>query len=130
MDFCLLALDHINWFFSENFTFCVNKTWTINNNKPSDLFEPFPNYFAYNGVFWKYIFDKNPEKQEELLKLFEQYMNEGLKSLMKIFKNESFENEFVDCAMLELAARASGRDPHARAEAYVFRRFRRNGKEP
>ena len=102
MDFCLLALDHINWFFSENFTFCVNKTWTINNNKPSDLFEPFPNYFAYNGVFWKYIFDKNPEKQEELLKLFEQYMNEGLKSLMKIFKNESFENEFVDLRIYDL----------------------------
>lgn len=102
MDLCLMSLDHINWFYSENFAFCVNKTWAINNNKPSDLSEAFPNYFAYNGVFWKFIFDKTPEKQEELRKLFEKYLEEVLKSLLKIFKKESFVSEFIELRIYDL----------------------------
>ena len=97
LELCIISLEHINWMYTQFFTFCMSKTCVANNNKPiCSMLEAFPNYFAYSGVFWRLIFNQTAEKQENLKKLFEEYLLEALKSLLKIFKKEPFQTEFLE----------------------------------
>ena len=91
-ELCLIALDHSEWALNECFPFRVSRNWSVNPNKPiSSLLDAFPNYFAYSGKFWRFALEKFSLKD-----LFEEYLLESLKSILKIFNNEPMESEFLE----------------------------------
>ena len=99
VNLCLIALDSVIWNLTEKFPKFLNKAYSPEVNPSEKLVSPaFPSYFAYNGIFWNYILNKNEENR----KLFVTYLKEALKSLLKIFNNPEFKSEIIDLRIYDL----------------------------
>lgn len=96
-----VALDAVIWDLTEKMPIVLNKhyisSWQL---APATKVKvpSFPSYFAFNGIFWNFMFDRS----EENYKLLCKYLEDGLTNLGKIIKNPTFKSDIIELRIYDL----------------------------
>jgi hypothetical protein len=97
MKCCYVALDAVLWDLTEKFPFFLNKNYKP-DPKGEIVVPEFVSFFAFNGIFWNFLTNHNPQNEE----LFEKYLNDGLSNLVKIMKNSDFKSDIIELRIYDL----------------------------